>query len=131
LAIGTLLSIISVVIVPNTLNYIAFAVYIFLDTLKIYFAFHLMKPFGKVMDETTKDPLPLAVVRVFDQEKNWLLATKVADNQGRFNFLLAPGKYYLTCSRAGFAPFKSDSIVLEKAGLPTLEIKMKKMEVSF
>jgi hypothetical protein len=125
LALGTLISVISLIIVPNGLNYATFFIYLALDGLKIYFTVHLLKPFGNVINETSSDPLPLTVVRVFDEEKNWLLATKVTDEQGRFNFLLAPGKYYLTCNRDGFLPYRSETLTLEKAGMPTLDIKLK------
>ncbi len=128
LALGTIISAISVVILPNQLNYGVFFIYIILDLLKIYFAVHLLKPFGKVIDETTNDPLPLTIVRIFEENKNWLLATKVTDELGRFNFLLAPGQYYLTFSRAGYQPFHSDAIFLKKAGLPSLNVKLKRAE---
>ena len=125
LALGTLLSAVSLIIVPSTLNTVTFVIYIALDILKIYFAMRLIKPLGTIIDENTNAPLALAVIRIFDQEKNWLLATKVADNQGRFNFLLSPGKYYVTCSRAGYLPYKSESILLRKDAMPSLNIKLK------
>ena len=90
----------------------------------------LLKPSGKVIDETTNEPLPLTVVRIFEEKKNWLLATKVTDKEGRFHFLLAPGQYYLTFSRAGYQPFHSDTVtfVMKKAGLPALGAKLKRAE---
>ena len=102
--------------------------YIVFDILKIYFAKHLLKPFGKIVDETTGESLPLTVVRVFEEEKNWLLATKVTDEEGHFNFLLAPGKYYLTCSRAGYVTFRSDLINIAKTGLPYLNVKLQRAQ---
>ncbi len=128
LALGTIFSIISAVILPSGFNYGVFYVYIILDLLKIYFAAHLLKPLGKVIDETTNEPLPLTVVRIFEEKKNWLLATKVTDEEGRFNFLLAPGQYYLTFLRAGYEPFHSGAVILKKAGLPSLNVKLKRIE---
>ena len=128
LVFGTLVSVISVVIVPSILNYATLGLYIFFDVLKIYFIRHLIKPLGKVIDETTGEVLPLTVVRIFEEEKNWLLATKVTDEEGHFNFLLAPGKYYLTCSRAGYATFRSDSIVISKTGFPPLNVKLQRAQ---
>jgi hypothetical protein len=125
LALGTLLSFVSLVIVPNTLNTVTFVIYLTLDFLKIYFALRLLKPLGTIVDEATNASLALTVIRIFDEEKNWLLATKVADSQGRFNFLLAPGRYYVTCSRAGYLPYKSEPIVLQKGVVPSLTIKLK------
>lgn len=126
LIIGTIISLIALIIVPSLLNYILFSIYILFDILKIYFAVHYIKPFGKVLDASTQTPLALAIVRVFNEEKNLLLATKAADDEGRFNFLLAPGKYYLTCLKSGYAPFRSGSIELTKAGITTLDIKLEK-----
>lgn len=128
LAFGTIISAISVIILPNGLNYATFFIYIILDSLKIYFAVHLLKPFGKVVDETTNETLALTVVRIFEEDKNWLLATKVTDENGRFNFLLAPGRYYLTFSKAGYQPFNSGTIIIEKGVLPPLDIKLKKAQ---
>ena len=127
LVFGTLVSVISAVIVPNALNYVTLGLYILFDILKIYFAAHLIKPFGRIIDEMTNEPLSLAVVRIFEENKNWLLATKVTDEQGRFNFLLAPGQYYLTCSKAGYATFRSDTILVKKDVLPALNVKIAKV----
>jgi hypothetical protein len=124
LAAGTIISFIILVIMPNALNYAVFFIYLGLDILKIYLSRALLKPFGRVINQATAEPLPLAVVRIFEEEKNWLLATKVSDELGRFNFLLTPGRYYLTCSKAGFLPYRSEVIVLTKAGLATIDIKL-------
>lgn len=126
LAFGTLVSLITLAIIPNTLNYATLGIYILFDLLKIYFAFRLLKPLGKIIDEITGEPLPLAVVRIFEEDKNWLLATKVTDEQGQFNFLLAPGQYYLTCSKAGYDAFRSDTIAVKKDALPALNMKIKR-----
>ena len=129
LAFGTLVSAMSAVIVPNNLNYAVFFIYIALDSLKIYFAFYFLKPFGKVTDETANEPLPLTIVRIFDTEKNFLLATKVTDNLGRFDFLLAPGRYYLSCSRNGFLTYKSEIITVYKTRIPYLDIRLKRVVI--
>ena len=127
LAFGTIISLTAAIIVPTWLNYAIFAVYIILDALKIYFAFHLIKPFGKVLDQTTQAPLSLAVVRIFAQEKNMLLATKATDEQGRFNFLVAPGKYYLTCFKSGYQEYRSAGLEISKSQLAAFDIKMRSL----
>ena len=129
LAFGTMISALSAVILPNNLNYAVFLIYIILDSLKIYFATHLLKPFGKVTDETANEPLPLTIVRIFDAEKNFLLATKVTDNLGRFDFLLTPGKYFLTCGRNGFVTYKSEIITVQKTRIPYLDIRLKRVVI--
>jgi 5-hydroxyisourate hydrolase-like protein (transthyretin family) len=60
------------------------------------------KPWGIVYDSITGKPVDLAVVRVFNESNDKLVATKVTDQNGRFNFLLARGKYYVTVTKAGY-----------------------------
>ncbi|MDO8429855.1 MAG: carboxypeptidase-like regulatory domain-containing protein [bacterium] len=124
LALGTFISLISLAIVPSAFNYLLVFIYLILDFLKIYLYFHLIKPFGEVKDIQSSAPLTLAVVRVFDADKNWLLATKATDDKGRFSFLLAPGNYYLTATKSGHNPFKSGILTLKKSGLASIDIKM-------
>ena len=126
LAIGTISSFIVVAVLPTSFNYFVFWLYLALDALQIFFAYHLRKPFGTVTDALSKDPLPLSVVRIFDNDKNWLLETKVSDRIGRFNFLLVPGNYYLTCDKNNYAPFHSDKIAVAKEGSADFDIMMKK-----
>lgn len=123
---GTVLSLIALIILPTKFNYALFSIYILLDILKVYFMVHFVKPFGRVLDAASSAILPLAVVRIFDEEKHVLLSTKATDEQGRFNFLIAPGKYYLTCVKAGYQPFRSNSIAYTKATLETGDIKLVK-----
>ncbi len=124
LILGTLISLGAVLLIPTTINYLGFIIYLCLDVLKIYFAKSYIKPFGLVTSTENQTPIPLAVVRIFDNEKQFLLSTKVTDNEGHFGFLLSPGKYYLTCAKAGYKVFKSPEIMLRKSGLATLDIKM-------
>jgi 5-hydroxyisourate hydrolase-like protein (transthyretin family) len=124
---GTLISLAAMIVIPNALNYIGFAIYIVLDILKIYFIRIYIKPFGRVMDAVNQAALPLAVVRIFESEKHLLLSTKVTDEGGRFNFLLAPGKYYVTCVKAGYAAFQSEEFLLKKSGAATLDIALNKI----
>jgi hypothetical protein len=125
LTIGTLISLGAVIIIPNLLNYTGFALYLVLDFLKIYFAFKYVKPYGRVLDASTKRAIPLAVVRAFEEKNHVLLGTKVTDEEGRFNFLLSPGTYYITCSKAGFSPFKSPAIPLRESGVASIDIELK------
>jgi len=53
------------------------------------------KPWGTVYDSENNQPIPLAQVRIFDFDKQKLLATDTTDRDGRFSFILGPGKYYL------------------------------------
>lgn len=124
LILGTVLSIISATLMPNGLNLTVLVLYIILDAMKIWFAFHLVKPFGTVRSGKNNSPLPLAVVRIFNEDQNRLLATKVTDAEGRFNLLLAPGRYYATCIKSGFSPFRSETIILKEKGTASLDIRL-------
>ena len=63
---------------------------------------------GIVYDSETKEPVESAIVRIFDKEYNKLLETKVTDGQGRFEFLVKPGEYFITATKEGYLfPSKS------------------------
>lgn len=124
---GTLISLGAMVIIPNILNYIGFIIYIILDILKIYFAKSYVKPFGRVIDASNQNAIALAIIRIFESERHLLLSTKVTDVGGHFNFLLSPGKYYLTCAKAGYTPFQSEEFLLKKSGVATLDIALKRV----
>ena len=61
------------------------------------------KPWGNVYDSLTGQPVDLAIVRVFNETNDRLVATKVTDENGRFNFLLNKGKYYVKVVKSGFS----------------------------
>lgn len=54
---------------------------------------------GVVYDSITKNPLDLAIVRLFDAQTQKLLDTQVTDKQGRFSFLVAKGTYSITATK--------------------------------
>jgi uncharacterized repeat protein (TIGR01451 family) len=58
---------------------------------------------GVVYNSVTKQPVDLAIVRVFNSETKRLVGTKVTDKHGRYQFILNPGKYYLEVSKKGLA----------------------------
>lgn len=57
---------------------------------------------GTVFNSITKQPIDLAVVRIYNAVTNKLVGTKVTDKQGRYNFILKPGKYYLQVEKKDF-----------------------------
>lgn len=56
--------------------------------------------FGVAYDSIVKQPLRLAIIRVFKDKK--LVATKVSDRFGRYDLLLEPGLYHLELRKPGF-----------------------------
>lgn len=59
-------------------------------------------PWGKVYDSETGVGIPLVAVRLFDKEFNRLIKTEMTDNEGRFGFLVNPGKYYIKVLKKDF-----------------------------
>lgn len=124
LALGTILSLAIAIIIPTKLNMIVLTIYVLVDALKIILAWQTIKPFGVVKDKANDKTLDLAVVRIFDAQKNWLLNTKVTDLGGRFSFLVTPGSYYMIAFRDGYQPFYSPIINVRKSGLINLDIRL-------
>lgn len=57
---------------------------------------------GVVFDSKDKKPLQGAIVRVFLEESNKMLETKVTDAEGRYSFLVKPGNFYLDVTKADY-----------------------------
>ncbi len=126
LAIGAVLSILTIVLAPSVLAYIVLGVYALMIILKIVFREVFFKSFGWVLDRASEQPLSLSVIRLFDAKKNWLLGTRVTGEDGRFNFLIGPGDYYVTAVKEGYKPFQSASTHFTKSGLISYDIKLEK-----
>ncbi len=58
--------------------------------------------FGEVYDSITKQPLGLAVLRIYNKATNKLVATKVSDKFGRYDLLLEPGEYRIEVKKPNF-----------------------------
>jgi hypothetical protein len=54
---------------------------------------------GVVYNSLTKQPIDLAIVRLFDAKTNKLLSTKITDKEGRFIFFADPGVYKITVDK--------------------------------
>ena len=124
IAIGTIASILSVLLNQTLLNYTILALYAFLILLMTVVKSIAVRSFGHVLERSTAGPVPLAVVRLYDVKKNWLLGTHVTDESGRFNFLVDPGEYYVTAVKGSFAPFTSQPVHFSKANLLNFDIKL-------
>ena len=78
-----------------------------------YFQYFFTQPFvfifrrrrrkwGVVYNSLTKQPVDLAIVRLYNKDTNRLVQSRVTDRQGRFNFLVSPGMYHLVVMKPGF-----------------------------
>lgn len=59
-------------------------------------------PIGVVRDAITRQPIPLAVVRLHCKKTNRLLQTKVTNRDGAFEFLLPTGSYFIDVHKVGY-----------------------------
>ncbi len=60
------------------------------------------KAWGVVYDAVSLEPVPLAVISIFDTKENKLLKERLSDYFGRFNFLTPPGSYRMTVSKPNY-----------------------------
>jgi hypothetical protein len=72
------------------------------------------KSWGIVYDEKTKEPISLAIVRIFETRFNKLLETQVTDGKGRYAFLVGKNRYQLLTEKQGYQPKEIKQIDLIK-----------------
>jgi uncharacterized repeat protein (TIGR01451 family) len=77
-----------------------FLLRIFLEPAQVLFG-RKRRPWGIIFNSLTKQPIDLAIVRLFDESKR-LVSTKVTDRLGRYGFLVEPGRYTMTVIKPGF-----------------------------
>ena len=128
ITIGTIASILSALIAPTMLNYAILALYALLILLMTVVKNIAVRSFGRVLSRVTAAPVPLAVVRLYDVKKNWLIGTHVTDESGRFRFLINPGEYYVTAVKNDFSPFTSQPSNFSKSTLLNFDIKLDSVE---
>jgi hypothetical protein len=57
---------------------------------------------GVVYDQLTREPIPGAIVRIFDANNNRLLESQLTNNEGFFGFLVPAGTYFISVVKPGF-----------------------------
>jgi hypothetical protein len=57
---------------------------------------------GIVYDSESRQPIPNAFVRIFRHIDNKILETQRSDKEGRFGFLVSPGKYFITAEKKDY-----------------------------
>jgi len=60
------------------------------------------RPWGTVYDSVTKRPLDPAYVTLIDTETGKSVASAITDLDGRYGFLVAPGKYRITTQKTNY-----------------------------
>lgn len=72
------------------------------------------KPWGRVYDRLTNNPIYGAVVKIFDSKYKLAKETQTTDREGRFGFLVSPGEYYIRVSRPGYEDYQSGLIKISQ-----------------
>src|SRR3989344_4924196 len=99
------------------LNFLTYLQYFFTQPFAVIFR-RKRKKWGIVYNSLTKQPVDLAIVRLYQKENNRLIQSRVTDKLGRFSFLVTPGRYYLTETKPKFV-------------FPSVYLKDKKEDVKY
>ncbi len=83
------------------LGFLPYLTYLFSEPLGIIFR-KRSKGWGVVYNSLTKQPVDLAIVRLFEKSSGRLLQTKVTDRFGRYNFVVNPGTYSILVQKNEF-----------------------------
>jgi hypothetical protein len=105
-------------------------VYVGLVAAKIFLEVKMRPSYGLVRDAITHVPLDLAVVRLYEQNTNRLVMTRVADSRGRFFALPPPGRYVVTVTKPGYAPFARGGVEIKPGRDSEVQIKADLMPVA-
>ncbi len=95
-----LISAMNVASSATAFNFFAFLQYLFTSPILLFGK--KRRAWGVVFNSLSKMPVELAVVRLFDATTNRLIQTRVTDMQGRYQFLVDNGTYYLKVVKPGF-----------------------------
>lgn len=127
LVIGTLASWATLIVQPETNNYLFLMVYGLLIIMKYLVSHHYEKSWGTVLDAETNEPIELGVVRIYNVRSGTVTGTRVTNASGLFQALVAPGKYYIVVVKSGYQAFQSKPIVVTKErGVIRMTVKLQK-----
>lgn len=126
LTIGTVLSMIFFVHDPSVINTAIIVVYGIIWSLEIY---QILRPhtFGNVFEVTDKDPLDLAIVRVFDKKTGKLINTNVSDSHGHYFSLISTGDYQIKATKENFQKSEIKDVHYKRGDVLTKDIYLKKV----
>lgn len=66
------------------------------------------RPWGVIIDARTSKPIPFATCRLHVSGTTTVVTQTVSDTEGRYGFVITPGKYRLDVSQAGYQSFAVD-----------------------
>ncbi|MFA6322725.1 MAG: fibronectin type III domain-containing protein [Candidatus Buchananbacteria bacterium] len=85
----------------SLINFLSYLRYIFSQPFVILFRRRRTK-WGTVYNSLTKQPIDLAIVRLYRQSDNRIIQSRVTDRLGRFLIMADPGEYYITVTKPNF-----------------------------
>lgn len=107
----------SVLVMSVAFDFLPFVQYLFTAPI-LFFGRRKRKSFGVIYNAVSKEPIGLAVVRLYqvkDEQElpGKLVKSRVTDKGGRFYFLVQPGLYRLTVTKLGFQ-FPTQQLMTKK-----------------
>lgn len=91
---GIVTTLATFLIKPSTLTAVYLAIHVFLYVLFLgLFQPKKPKQWGTVYDASSREPVKRAIVRLFANEYNKLIATQITGSKGRYAFLVGPNTY--------------------------------------
>jgi len=115
----------SVVVMSVAFDFLPFIQYLFTAPI-LFFGRRKRKAFGVIYNAISKEPIGLAVVRLYQVEDEQerpgkLVKSRVTDKGGRFYFLVQPGLYRLTVTKVGFE-FPSKTLSTKKEDVQYIDL---------
>jgi len=118
-------------------NFLSYLQYLFTQPLLLLFR-RKRKKWGVVYNSLSKQPVDLAIVRLYRRENNRLMQSRVTDKLGRYNFLVSAGRYYLTVTKPEFVfptvflfNVKEDVKYLDLYHGETIEVKEDNFNITY
>ncbi len=87
------LAVVNLLAAAPTLSFLPYLLYVLTEPFR--FLFYRRRKYGAVYNSITKQPVDLAVVRLYNATTNQLVKTTVTDSKGRYSIVADPGEYYL------------------------------------
>lgn len=115
----------SVVVLSVTFDFLPFIQYFFTAPVLLFWR-RKRKAFGIIYNAISKEPIGLAVVRLFvladeNDQRGKLVKSRVTDKGGRFFFLVQPGLYRLVVTKNGFT-YPTELLSTKKEDLQYLDV---------
>ena len=108
LVFGATLNTINMIIKPSVWLVALSVIYVFLLLAELAFARTIKKAIGRVYDIMSKNPIPLALVRLIDPKEKHIVATEVTSPRGQFLLRPNPGSYRLQVAHSNYQPYTNE-----------------------